>query len=97
MTPTDDTEVNPYVDEILVQNENALRSPAMGFSYDNTNTADMIAACQAIFNEYKPIIHTGTGDVEANVAAMMSAMRDSGFDEIVADVQAQYDAWLASK
>ena len=97
MTATDDTEVNPYVDEILVQNENALRSPAMGFSYDNTNTADQIAACQAIFNEYKPIIHTGTGDVEANVAAMMSAMRDSGFDDIVADVQAQYDAWLASK
>ena len=97
MTPTDDTEVNPYVDEILVQNENAIRSPAMGFVYDNTNTADQIAACQAIFQEYKGIIHTGTGDVEANVAAMMSAMRDSGFDDIVADVQAQYDAWLASK
>lgn len=97
MTPTDDTEVNPYVDEILVQNENAIRSPAMGFSYDNTNTADQIAACQAIFQEYKGIIHTGTGDVEANVAAMMAAMRDSGFDDIVADVQSQYDAWLASK
>lgn len=97
MTPTDDTEVNPYVDEILVQNENALRSPAMGFSYDNTNTMDQIAACQAIFQEYKSVIHTGTGDVEANVAAMMSAMRDSGFDEIVADVQAQFDEWLANQ
>ena len=97
MTPTDDTEVNPYVDEILVQNENAIRSPAMGFSFDNSNVADQIAACQAIFNEYKGIIHTGTGDVEANVAAMMEAMRDSGFDEVVAEVQAQLDAWLASK
>lgn len=97
MTPEDTSDVNPYVDEILVQNENAIRSPAMGFSFDNTNVADQIAACQAIFNEYKGIIHTGTGDVEANVAAMMAAMRDSGFDEVVAEVQAQFDAWLASK
>ncbi len=97
MTPEDTSEVNPYVDEILPQNENAIRSPAMGFSFDNSNVADQIAACQAIFNEYKGIIHTGDGDVEANVAAMMSAMRDSGFDEIVTEVQTQLDAWLASK
>lgn len=97
MTPDDTNEGNPYVDEILPQNENAVRSPAMGFSFDNTNVADQIAACQAIFNEYKGIIHTGTGDVEANVKAMMDAMRDSGFDEIVAEVQSQLDAWLASK
>ncbi|MDE7054472.1 MAG: ABC transporter substrate-binding protein [Oscillospiraceae bacterium] len=97
MTPEDTSDVNPYVDEILIQNENAVRSPAMGFSFDNSNVADKIAACEAIFNEYKGIIHTGTGDVEANVAAMMAAMRDSGFDEVVAEVQAQYDAWLASK
>ena len=97
MTPEDTSDVNPYVDEILIQNENAVRSPAMGFSFDNSNVADKIAACEAIFKEYKGIIHTGTGDVEANVAAMMAAMRDSGFDEVVAEVQAQYDAWLASK
>ena len=97
MTPDDSTDANPYVDEILVQNENAIVSPAMGFSFDNSKVADDIAACQAIFNEYKGIIHTGTGDVEANVAAMMDAMRDSGFDEIVAEVQAQLDAWMASK
>lgn len=97
MTPDDTNEGNPYVDEILPQNENAVRSPAMGFSFDNTNVADQIAACQAIFNEYKGIIHTGTGDVEANVKAMMDAMRDSGFDEIVAEVQSQLDARLASK
>lgn len=97
MTPTDDTEVNPYVDEILVQNENALRSPAMGFVFDNSNVSDQIAACVAIFEGYKGIIHTGTGDPETNVANMMAEMRDSGFDEVVAEVQTQLDAYLASK
>jgi len=99
MTPEDTTESNPYVDEILVQNETARRSPAMGFVFDKSNSeiADKISACQAIFEEYKGIIHTGTGDPEANVEAMMSAMRDSGFDDVVAEVQAQLDAWKASK
>ena len=97
MTPDDTSEINPYVDEILPQNENAIRSPAMGFCFDNSEVADKISACQAIFEEYKGIIHTGTGDVEANVAAMMSAMRDSGFDEIVTAVQTQLDEYLASK
>ena len=69
----------------------------MGFCFDNSEVADKIYACQAIFEEYKGIIHTGTGDVEANVAAMMSAMRDSGFDEIVTAVQTQLDEYLASK
>ena len=99
MTAEDTSNVNPYVDEILVQNESARRSPAMGFVFDKSDSAiaDKIAACQAIFEEYKGIIHTGTGDVEANVAAMMSAMRDSGFDEIVTAVQTQLDEYLASK
>lgn len=97
MTPEDTSEGNPYVDEILPQNENAVRSPAMGFAFDNSAVADKIAACQAIFMEYKGIIHTGTGDPEANVAAMMDAMRASGFDDVVAAVQEQLDAFLASK
>ncbi len=97
MTPEDTAKGNPYVDEILPQNENAVRSPAMGFAFDNSEVADTIAACQAIFQEYKGIIHTGTGDPEANVAAMMEAMRASGFDDVVAAVQEQLDAYLASK
>lgn len=97
MTPEDTSEVNPYVDEILPQNENAKRSPAMGFCFDNSAVADQLSACVAIFNEYKGIVNTGTGDPEANVAAMMQAMRASGFDDIVAEVQRQLDEYLASK
>ena len=97
MTPEDTSEVNPYVDEILPQNENAKRSPAMGFCFDNSAVADQLSACVAIFNEYKGIVNTGTGDPEANVAAMMQAMRASGFDDIVAEVQRQLDEYLAGK
>ncbi len=94
VTPTDDMEVNPYTTEVAQQNENAISSVALGFSFDKTPVADQIAACQAIFEEYKGLIQTGTGEPESTVADMMSRMRASGFDDIVNEAQAQLDAYL---
>lgn len=88
---------NPYLDEVKVQNDNAIASPAMGFVCDTTNIADQMSACQAVFSEYKSLIMTGTGDPDTVIPEMMQKMRDSGFDDIQKEVQAQFDAWLAAK
>lgn len=85
--------VNPYITEVDAQNKSATVSPALGFNFDTTNVADELAACKAIFEEYKGQLYTGTGDPEVLVPEIMAAMRDSGFDAIVAEAQAQYDAW----
>ena len=82
--------------EVKVQNENAIASPAMGFIPDTTEIANEIAAVKAIFEEYKSLIMTGTGGQES-IDAMMAAMRESGFDTILNEVNAQYAAWLAAK
>ena len=82
--------------EVKVQNENAIASPAMGFIPDTTEIADEISAVQAIFEEYKSLIMTGTGGQDS-IDDMMAAMRDAGFDTILAEVNEQYAAWLAAK
>ena len=82
--------------EVKIQNENAVASPAMGFIPDTTEIADEISAVKAIFEEYKSLIMTGTGDM-SSVEDMMAAMRDSGFDTILTEVNAQYAEWLAAK
>lgn len=82
--------------EVKVQNENAKASPAMGFIPDTTNISNEIAAVKAVFEEYKSLIMTGTGGQES-IDAMMAAMRDSGFDTILNEVNTQYQAWLAAK
>ena len=82
--------------EVKVQNENAIASPAMGFIPDTTSIANEIAAVKAVFEEYKSLIMTGTGGQES-IDAMMAAMRESGFDTILTEVNAQYAAWLAAK
>ena len=82
--------------EVKVQNENAIASPAMGFIPDTTEIANEIAAVKAIFEEYKSLIMTGTGGQES-IDAMMAAMRESGFDTILNEVNAQFQAWQAAK
>ncbi len=89
--------VNYWVEEVQKQNENAIASPAMGFIPDVTPIADEIAACKAIFEGYKSLINTGTGDPDEVIPQMMDEMRASGFDDILAEVNAQYNAWLAAK
>jgi len=78
--------------EVKVQNENAVPSPAMGFIPDTSAVADEIAALQAIFEEYKSLIMTGTGGQES-IDAMMAAMRDSGFDTVLNEINTQFNAW----
>ncbi len=78
--------------EIQVQNAEAIASPAMGFIPDTTEIADLMSAVQAVFAEYKGLIMTGTGS-QADIDAMVAAMRDAGMDTILEEVNAQYKAW----
>ncbi len=94
----EDTETyNYWNEEVRVQNENAVVSPALGFSFDTTNVAEQLSACTAIYAKYKPVLLTGAMDPETTVPQIMEEMRASGFDEIVAEAQTQLDAFLASQ
>ena len=88
---------NYWVDEVKGQNERAVVSPAIGFYFNPEKVADAIDACRAIWIEYKPSITTGTADPTVAVPEMMERLRESGFDDIVAEAQAQLDAWWAAQ
>ncbi|MGN1025883.1 MAG: ABC transporter substrate-binding protein [Faecousia sp.] len=94
---TTDTDAFNQWDEVKELNENATPSTALGFCFDTTPVADELAACVAVYKEYRPTLMTGAADPEATIASMMDAMRGSGFDKVVAEAQAQLDAWVASK
>lgn len=81
--------------EVKELNANATASPAMGFSIDTTNIADLMSAVQAVFAEYKGLILTGTG-TQADIDAMVAAMYDAGMGEILTEVNAQFAAWKAA-
>ncbi len=92
VTTLDTDEFNQW-DEVKALNEAATPSPLLGFSFDTAPVADELAACIAIYTEYRPMLMTGTGDPAETIATMMDAMRASGFDDVLAEAQSQIDAW----
>ncbi len=96
VTPTDDVEINQW-DEVKALNEAAKPSVLLGFTFDTAKVQDQIAACTEIHKRYSGEVLTGVSDPKVAVPQMMKEMRDAGFDEIVADAQAQVDAFMAAK
>lgn len=92
-TATPEEGQNGYA-QIQAQNEEAVVSPAMGFTYDRTETADIIANLQAIWSSYSGMINQGV-DISL-VDTALSEMYDAGFQTLIDDVNAQFSAWKAA-
>ena len=93
VTPTDDVEFNQW-DEVHELNDKAEPSVLLGFAFDSSKVSDQIANCRAIWDRYHGELLTGTVDPEEAVKTMYEEMAAEGFDDIVAEAQAQVDAFL---
>lgn len=89
-----DTDTFNQWDEVKALNEAAVASPILGFCLNTEPIADDLAACVAIYTEYRPILMTGTADPADTIATMLDAMRAAGLDDIIAEAQAQIDTWV---
>lgn len=95
VTPIDTFDFNQY-DEVKELNENAEPSVLLGFTLDTTNFKDDLANCVAIYERYKGELLTGTKATDEIVPQIMSELRAAGFDDVMAQCQAQVDAFMAS-
>lgn len=93
VTVTDDVDFNQW-DEVRELNDKAEPSVLLGFAFDTSKVDDQITNCKTIWDRYHPELLTGTIDPEQGVKDMYEEMRAEGFDEIVAEAQAQVDAFL---
>jgi len=82
-------------------NEECIIPSHLGFVFDTTPVTNQIAACTNVVQEYQYALVRGQfdsqEDVEANVAEFRQKLHDNGVDEIVAEVQRQFEAWEAAK
>lgn len=71
---------------------------SLGFNYDPTNTNAIATAVRDVKDRYN-LLFTGTmeGDIDANIAQFNADLYAAGLQELLDDVQAQYDAWKAAK
>ena len=96
VTMLDDTDYNQY-DEVAALNDAAIVSPLLGFVFDTSSLSNELSSCMEIWQRYKSELLTGTMDPATGVPEMMEELRAAGFDELVAEAQAQIDAFMAGQ
>ena len=84
------------VEEEIEKNNNALASAAMGFTYDSSVMATELAGIGNVTSQYLPGILCGVLDPETAIPELNEALKAAGIDDVIAEKQAQYDAWRAA-
>ncbi len=70
----------------------------LGFVYNGSEMENIVSAIQAITAEYTPRLYAGAvDDVDAILDEMNNRLYAAGMQELLDDMQAQYDAWLAAQ
>ena len=69
-------------------------SKAMGFVFDPANVYDQYAACSATVAEYRDALLYGQVDVDSAIEKFNEELKENGIDEIIEEMQKQYDEFL---
>ncbi|WP_072332914.1 MULTISPECIES: ABC transporter substrate-binding protein [unclassified Paenibacillus] len=80
-------------------NETATVSRLYGFNFSPDKVKTEIANCAAIINEYKANFNSGMygADTEKKHAEFLAKLKTAGIDKVLAEKQAQVDAFIAQK
>lgn len=81
-------------ERMMAFNNSAKKSLAMGFVYDNSNVVNEVTACSNVVQQYAYGLESGSVDVDEVLPQFQKALKDAGIDKIIAEKQAQLDAWL---
>ena len=80
--------------------DDAVATASLGFRFVKDNVADQIAAVDAVVSEMANPLMCGQVDPDdpsLGIEALKTALTDAGMDEVIAEVQTQYDAWKAAQ
>jgi len=80
-------------------NQNAVKSPALGFSYNPEAMKNEIAALTNIVLEYDPVISSGAVDMNKDglYQKFLQKLKAAGIDRLLEDQNKQLEEWLKNK
>lgn len=84
-------------EEFEAFNEQGVRSPAFGFSFDSRPVEAEVAAVFTIMNQYRTLLESGSVDPDEVVPEFLRAAKAAGLDAIIAEKQRQLDRFLAGR
>ena len=84
-----------FFEDLLQFNKDTLKTKAFGFCFDTSNVVDQYTACSNIMDKYYKALLSGSVDVESTIEQANSELEAAGLADIIAEKQAQLDAYLA--
>ena len=72
-------------------------SKAFGYTFDISNVKTQAAAVSSVIGEYGPSLSCGVVDVDEKLPEFIQALKDAGIDDVIAENQKQFDAWLLTQ
>ena len=75
----------------------AIKSKALGFTFDSTPVKTEIAALTNVLDQFKPGLESGALDPEKNLPEFIAKLRAAGIEKVIAEKQKQLDAWAAQQ
>lgn len=77
--------------------KDATMTSMMGFTFDVAPVETQCLAIASIIEEYKRELYTGTSDPDVVIPEMLERMNEVGLQEVLAEAQAQLDAFKAAE
>ena len=74
--------------------ESAAVPPLYGFIPNTTNVMNEVTAVSNVVEQYSDVLMYGDVNPDEKYPEFLAALKEAGIDKIVADYQAQADAWL---
>ena len=74
-------------------NKSAIKSKALGFTFDATSVKTEYAAVSNVITQYKLPLETGSVDPDKILPEFISKLKSAGIDKIIAEKQKQLDEW----
>lgn len=71
--------------------------PVLGFAFNKDNVSTQLGALANTANEFSTALNAGTIDPAEKLPEFIKALKDNGMDEVIAEANAQLDAFLAGK
>lgn len=84
-------------DDIKEFNDTAVYSVGFGFLPDFENVNIQYSNCLNVYNEFNTAITYGVVETEETIEQFKEKLKAAGIDEVVEEIQRQYEEWKATK
>lgn len=96
LTYAQKSQVPDYWEKVKESNEIALKSKALGFTFNAKSVQNEMTAINNVIEQYKKVLETGTVDPASKLEEFNKKLKSAGIDKYIAEKQKQLNEWAAA-